>query len=299
MKRTLAVALVALGALEFLSAVGVLHRSIGHYMAVYWPCLLIAFGLELMWGQIRRGGREFLLPLAALLFGALYLLRNLRAFGAALVSPGELILGILLIYFGAVMLGRGFRPPFFPAPPSLTIDLRLRPRRGRRRTGRGWNFGWAARGDPAGPADEGAHWAGESNTPPHVRAGAGKRWRRVARFAGEIRIGDNPWTLEPLTVHNTFGEVRVNLGTATVSPGETPIEIAGFAGEFVVLVPEGLAIQVDVGMFAGEVKIFDRKENGVSIGAVHHTDPGYEQADRRVRIRILLRFGEVTIKRVA
>jgi len=63
---------------------------------------------------------------------------------------------------------------------------------------------------------------------------------------GEVRYGDAPWHLEPLVIDSLAGTIRINLATATVATGETPIVINGGAGEVRIQVPPELPVSIMV-----------------------------------------------------
>jgi lia operon protein LiaF len=115
---------------------------------------------------------------------------------------------------------------------------------------------------------------------------------------GDYRYGDEPWELEPLFLTQLAGTVRINLGTAIIPDGVTPIEINGGAGEVRIAVPEGLAVSIKVTVFAGEIRVFERKSEGVSLPEFTYVSPDYNEAYKKVDISIHLKAGEVRIQRV-
>jgi len=147
-------------------------------------------------------------------------------------------------------------------------------------------------------ADESDDLGARQSRPPHPpHPPQGARGFRIP-YVGEVRYGDDPWHLEPLVIDNLAGSIRINLTTATISTGETPIVVHGGAGEVRIKVPEGVAISAVVEVFGGEVRLFNQRVSGLSLNPLTHCDPEYEQAERKVRIYVKVKFGEVRITRM-
>lgn len=266
MKRTIAVGILALGVLLLLRALGILPAAAGFYIDQYWPALLIVLGMEMAYRDVRRGRLKLFTPLLVVLVGLFLLLRNLSLFGFATVNAWLLILAVFLIYIGlSSLIGFSY--------------VRFRVKAGvHRMVKNNWNPGG---GD-------------------HGSAGAGTDSRRQSRIPhiGEVRYGDEPWQLHPLAINNMAGSVRINLGTATIPDGETPIDVNGTFGEVRIQVPSNLPAAVEITVSSGEVRLFEKRSSGVALSTLLHIDPGYEEAERKVNIRVHLKFGEVRVARV-
>lgn len=303
MRSTIAIGVLALGVLEFLSAIGILHHPVGAYLDLYWPALLMAWGVEIVWDHLRRGRGDLFFPIVLFLTGLAFLLQNAHLLGASAINPWNLAAGLFLIYLGIMM----FKGPHFHFSfghgASIRQGWRGKKKRLRRYDGFDFDMDSFRDGvratvqahrnsfDPAQkPADDGG-----SPYPPPSSPSWGKR---QSQFAGEIRYGDSPWVLEPMRIHNTFGEIRVNLGTATIADGETPIDISVFAGEIRVNVPADLPVLVEVSVSAGEIRLFEQYKSGMTLHDLRHVDPGFAEAGRRVVIRIRVNLGAVRVTRV-
>jgi lia operon protein LiaF len=129
----------------------------------------------------------------------------------------------------------------------------------------------------------------------YLKKNANDNW---VKKIGDYRYGDEPWRLEPLFLTQLAGTVRINLGTAIIPDGVTPIEINGGAGEVRIAVPEGLTVSIKVTVFAGEIRVFEQKSEGVSLPEFTYVSPDYYEAYKKVDISIHLKAGEVRIKRV-
>lgn len=243
MKKTLGIALIAYGALILLSALGLLHFSIGYYFNLLWPSMLILWGLEVLISHVTRGHGIFF-PIVLVVVGLLLLLHNLSWFGFVLVHPVSLIFAVFVLYVGfSIISPRSFRFRHY------------------------------------------RHFEMDKKKPKSTRV-------------GETRLGDEPWHLEPLYIDNIAGSVRINLTTATLSDGETPIEIIGGFGEVRIQVPEGTAIDAAAEVTGGEVRLFHRRVSGLGTNQLTYIDDGYGTAASKVKIRVRLRFGDIRITRV-
>ena len=241
MKKTLAIGLIAYGALLLFSSIGLLPFSIGYYFSLLWPALLILWGLEMLADHAMHGKRGIFFPLIVTVVGLLFLLHNFGLFGFVFVHPISLLFALVVLYVGFEMI----RP-------------------------KSWRY---------------RHY------------GFDKKKLKSARI-GETRLGDEPWYLEPLYIDNIAGSVRINLTTATLPEGETPIEIIGGFGEVRIQVPEGMAIDAVVGVTGGEVRLFERRMGGLGANQLSYRDEQYESVARRVKIRVRLKFGEIRLTRV-
>jgi len=287
MKWTIAFALIGYGVLIFLAAVGLSHHPQGYYLGIWWPALLIVYGVEWILGRRRLG--DLLWPIASILLGAWFLLHNLGVIGLAVFHPFDLIVALFLVYIGVSIL----------KPRSIRLS-------------------WSSKKKSAGfesadpTADDWRGW--KENLRHSVRETLGKAMpedgfrfgydsgeKRTFRVPslGELRYGDSPWLLQPIVLDNLVGTLRVNLATATISDAEFPIVVNGGAGEVRIQVPEDLPVHVDIEVFAGEVRLFEQKVSGLSSRAMVWEDPEYEQAIRKVRIYIRLKFGEVRVTRMS
>ncbi len=243
MKKTLGIVLIVYGALILLSALGLLHFSIGYYFNLLWPALLILWGVEMLISHVAHGRHSIFFPIVLVVIGLLLLLHNFGLFGFVLVHPISLIFAVLVLYIGfSIISPRSFR---FRHYHHFEMDKK----------------------------------------------------KLKSRRVGETRLGDEPWHLEPLYIDNIAGSVRINLATATLSDGETPIEIIGGFGEVRIQVPAGMAIDAATEVTGGEVRLFDRHVSGLGTNQLAYVDDGYATSASKVKIRIRLRFGEIRVTR--
>jgi predicted membrane protein len=304
----------------------------------FWPVLLCTWGLEwslpLYFG--RRGGRLF--PTLLFVAGALLLLGNTGVLVMHHFDPLILLLALLLLFVGLNILSTS-RLRIYPfgmvvdlKPERDHVRIRARPIKQRTSGAREDSVAESTieeamftqeRHDSrdeagqsfAGQADDmhadDGEWSAQAGF--EFDGGAAEGNDANFRFAasaakghlswplafGEYRFGDEPWALEPIRIKNFFGEVRINLGTATIPEGTTTVEINGGFGEVRVLVPEDLPVDAAVRVGAGEVWLFGENRAGfVGRDTLHHTDVEFADAQRRVVLRIHVHVGEVRVSRV-
>lgn len=291
MKWTIAIGFIGYGVLVLLTALGLAHHSDGYYWNRYWPVLLMTVGVEWLYRSRRRSVAEWLIPLLCLLFGGFFLLHNLGVIALTFIHPLDLLYAVGLIYVGMMIL-RG-------------SHVRVQMRSGKHaRKKDDWQFHYvsgAAR-DSQGESsafadDDGDRDDDASGFARPVPPKGPKSWMRMPNI-GEVRYGDAPWHLEPLVIDSLAGTIRINLATATVATGETPIVINGGAGEVRIQVPPELPVSIMVEVFGGEVRLLEQRVEGLSLHPVTYEDPDYESAQSKVRIYVKLRFGEVRITRM-
>lgn len=257
MKRTVALGLIGIGVLWLLGALALLPYSPGFYISIYWPILLILAGMEIMFHRWHRGRGGVFFPTVLWFLGIILLLENLHLLGFGAMNPFGIIIAVILIYFGFTILNFSFK----------------------NRWQRHWNGIF-------GSFDRAIDW----DDPNQFQT------KKKSNRVGEIRYGDQPWQLEPLTIRHTLGSVRINLGTATIPVGQTPIHIVSDLGEVRIYVPDGVSVDAEVLVKIGHIQVLDRHQGGVSC-AVGYQDQGYDNAERRVKIRVRLQMGDVQIVR--
>lgn len=114
---------------------------------------------------------------------------------------------------------------------------------------------------------------------------------------GDIRIGDAEWDLHDVETGMAAGQVRVDLTKARIPQGETKLKIKGGMGKIEVLVPASLAISVQSEVGAGSITILGHKVDGVG-RQLPFTSPGYESAEKKVKMELSLMMGETVVSSI-
>ncbi|ARU61298.1 hypothetical protein CBW65_10050 [Tumebacillus avium] len=112
---------------------------------------------------------------------------------------------------------------------------------------------------------------------------------------GDLFIGGPHWELKDSVIEQKVGSVRVDLTETTIPLGETVLEVECKMGDVFILVPEGLPVTVQATCRVGSLSLFQQINNGG--GKLHHQSPGYEEAERKVRIIAEVKIGDLSVKR--
>ncbi|MBI2957444.1 MAG: cell wall-active antibiotics response protein [Chloroflexi bacterium] len=129
----------------------------------------------------------------------------------------------------------------------------------------------------------------------HHRFHEGQPRASDMRF-GDIRIGDTEWDLHDMETGMAAGQLRLDLGKARIPPGETRIKVKGGMGKIDILVPADLAVAIQGEVGAGAVNLLGQKSDGVG-RQFSYASPGYDTAEKKVRLDISLVVGEAVISR--
>lgn len=150
----------------------------------------------------------------------------------------------------------------------------------------GWLGAWET-GDLA--RSLGPDWWGWHRDPPVVQ--------RYMSRVGDVHIGRKPWRLDgAFELLHSVGDVRVDLTTAEISPGEHRVRIQSSIGEVVVLVPSNCSVKASASASIGSVQIFDEEREGWPAWLEESVSvPGSEVT---LDIRVRTRIGSVSIRRV-
>jgi lia operon protein LiaF len=94
-----------------------------------------------------------------------------------------------------------------------------------------------------------------------------------------------------------IGSFFFDFSKANIPLGETPIQLSGNVGDVKILVDEDVAIKVTFKSNVLSTDILDKKENGLR-SEVEYETPGYEEAERRVKLFVDYHVLDAKIKRV-
>jgi len=126
----------------------------------------------------------------------------------------------------------------------------------------------------------------------------GSKLNKRKLWFGEAIYGiGEAWQLDDLQIWHGIGESTINLSSAIIPEREVIIELTGIVGEVKVLVPQDLAIKVNVDVSVGEVTVFNHNQSGTS-RFISYVSEDYDQVVRKVNLLISLKVGEIKVKRV-
>lgn len=333
--RTLwGLALIAAGVLFLLDRLQVPEFDLGHIAAVYWPVILILFGLQgIVFGT--GGGSVFWGGFVALL-GTFFLLRNLEIGIFTDLDVSKFILPAVLILIGLAMIsgarssrhhhawqqGDNHLQPFkdrhwrrrerarskFERKMNRLREKMERKYGGPPACGGGYSgslAGGAAAGEYGGGLRNGENGAASDGTSGWTNDWTnggnadGRPMMHRSSFIGDVYLGQDYWTLEPLFVSHFIGDTVIDLTKALIPFGETKLHVSSFIGDVKVFVPNDIQVEISVHShaFVGEMQVLDRVGSGL-FKTVQVESPYYAEAEKKIRLNIHLFIGDVQVRRV-
>jgi lia operon protein LiaF len=320
----LGLALIAAGVLFMLDRAGFITFDIGSLFRDYWPVLIIYFSaVGLVFQRKMNSGwiGSYFWNLVGIAVGFYFLGRNL---GFIDLSFGELIpyvIPVALILFGVHMIfgprGRAKRldgfekrnpePEFVneeipdlgtpPTEPISNFDEQFEARFGRTTPERG-------------AAAEAAHSRSHTEKPPvskplHEKHHSGffgwsnDRVENRSGFITDIKIGQDYFELKPMNISLFIGDTVLDLTKARIPAGETKINVSSFIGDVKIYIPNDLDLEICVvsSSFLGDSNVLDRREGGL-FRNLNLATPGYQEAEKRLRIHVSVFIGDLTVQRV-
>lgn len=129
-----------------------------------------------------------------------------------------------------------------------------------------------------------------------------KMWKRQAKQRRTNQkkhsIGEEHhtgvWHVKPTHRSNLFGQQSFDFTDAKLEEGETPFTLTGLAGEFIIILPEEMAVNLYAEVMAGEIMLFQQKTEGINKEMVYETD-NYTEATHKLKLNIRLKSGSVRI----
>jgi predicted membrane protein len=124
---------------------------------------------------------------------------------------------------------------------------------------------------------------------------------RMVRGDREIHfqlLGDvkrmSDWTVQKEEIWSFIGDIDLDLGRAQVPPGETGIHAYNFIGDVEIYVPAGVGLMLVADGFLNSIKWMGAKQDNFFTSS-QLTTPGYEQAERRVRVEVTSFIGDIKV----
>ncbi|ASS76657.1 hypothetical protein CIG75_17895 [Tumebacillus algifaecis] len=117
---------------------------------------------------------------------------------------------------------------------------------------------------------------------------------RIKCKIGDLYVGGTDWQLKDTFIEQKVGAVRIDLTETVIPLGETLLEVECKMGDVDVVFPEGLAVMVEARVKIGSMRLFDQSNTG---GVLFFQSPGYEEAERKVRMFAEVNIGDLDVKR--
>lgn len=137
----------------------------------------------------------------------------------------------------------------------------------------------------------------QKNSGSHRPSGAQKPVleRVISGTAGDLRIGGANWKLESTRILQRAGSIRLDLRDTFIPEGETVLDIECKAGDIHVFLPDGLEVMVESSVRLGTNRVLDQRSSN---GALFYKSSRYEEAERKVRLHIHVKFGDIHVARI-
>ena len=109
-----------------------------------------------------------------------------------------------------------------------------------------------------------------------------------------LKKGHEQYVLSNMSVWSVINEVNLDLSYALLENDETTIVLQGVIGDIDLVVPEEMAISIDVNVVVGEVDIGRDKESGVMCRVVWRS-PDYEESEHKLKLICSFAVGDISI----
>lgn len=129
------------------------------------------------------------------------------------------------------------------------------------------------------------------------RGGPHPTSERRRAIVGEFTRGPGSWALDDLDIYQAVGTVNLDLTNAIIPDREVFLDISGYVGEASIYLPPGLPFTAECSIGLGEITVLDQSESGAN-RHIHTQSLDYDQATRKVNIRVHWKIGEISIRQI-
>ncbi|KIL45609.1 cell wall-active antibiotics response protein LiaF [Jeotgalibacillus soli] len=253
--------LLLIGAVLLLLNLNIVEIEGLSFLSIAIPALILLYGLRLLWRFIRhRGGFKLFFGLFFTAYGSLLILAIFKIVDFSYGDWWRLWPLLLIALAISIFTSRG--------KIHITSDVE------------------ALKNFTSKPHDQ-------------YEKSYGKTSKKIEVFSvGEVKYNSPNWSLESMRVHKAVGNYYFDLSKAYVPEGETVLYVTGWVGDVKMLIPEDLSISVEADVNVGEVRIFGNHTEGPKGNSQTYTSSDYENAHKKVLIKIDIRIGSIRIDRV-
>ncbi|OQX86608.1 hypothetical protein B6D60_05905 [candidate division KSB1 bacterium 4484_87] len=111
---------------------------------------------------------------------------------------------------------------------------------------------------------------------------------------GDLNIKLDSKNFQGGNIHNTFGEIYLNLQDIELNEGESKLFVNGVFGDIHINLPKNIAYKVEGSITGGSITFLNEKVDGFSKQLIHQTDD-FKTATKKLKIVISLTFGDVAV----
>jgi lia operon protein LiaF len=115
------------------------------------------------------------------------------------------------------------------------------------------------------------------------------------RPLGDVRRRGE-WQVGAEEIWMFVGDVRLDMSQAVIPAGETIIRIFSFVGDVELVVPADVGVSLASTAFLTDCRLWGEKKEQF-FGTLERLSPGYEQAERKIRLEALGFVVELKVKR--
>lgn len=254
--------LAGLGIILLLLNIGVISLEIKAFFVMFYPFILLGYGLLTLTNSILKKGQSFLWPFFIIVFSMLLVLDRLNIFTFYFTDAWKLW-PLIMIYLGFYMMFRKNKIKVHMKTdfPVETLDL----------------------------TEEDI----ESDALSH--SSSLKRIKGISM--GDVNFKKQNWAVEPIDLYNMAGDYFIDFSKGFIPEKETPIKVRGWIGDVKMLIPEGIPVIIRAAVNVGDVRVFDCSPNQVR-HAVQYKSDNYDKSTRKLNISIDLKIGSIRIDKV-
>lgn len=114
------------------------------------------------------------------------------------------------------------------------------------------------------------------------------------RVLGDSRHTGYTGEIDGTDISHFIGDVELDLTGAQMKPGVNKLHISMFIGDIRITVPAGMAVSASGSVAFGDVRIFDRKEDGIFLTA-RDKSSDYDSADEKLHISCAAFIGDISV----
>jgi lia operon protein LiaF len=122
-----------------------------------------------------------------------------------------------------------------------------------------------------------------------------KRIRGIS--VGDVNFKKQNWAVEPIDLYNMVGDYFIDFSKGFIPERETPVKVKGIIGEVRMIIPEDVPVMISAAVSVGEVKVFDYAPEHIKHAITYKSD-NYDEAVRKLNIKVELKVGSIRIDRV-
>lgn len=118
----------------------------------------------------------------------------------------------------------------------------------------------------------------------------------IEKKVGDVRLSGPDWNVENTSIELKAGSVHLNLLEAKIPEGETEIRVEVKAGDCHIRLPEDVATDVVGIVRMGDCHVIGQHASGG--GSLAHRSENYDEAERRLKVRAEVKFGDLHVRKV-